>query len=273
MSNNRMIRKRKVAAPGFTLIELLVVIAIIAILAALLLPSLRRAREQGKVVKCMSNERQMAIATTSYTVSHDGYFPAIKLSGPDKIWWPALIKPYLGGSEDTFFCSVKLGNNPTHMNTYTVNGAFWIFWFEGAYGGRWGDKATRFEECNKPGNVVLFFENVQDLPHLSATHYHPDPLRVGGAHPGFSWQAPAMYHAGRHFFGGDAGNGFSYGNDNITFVDGHVASYSLKDYVKNMVGGYMYNYPFHSSNVGIQAPLPASGPPGPLGEFWFVPWW
>ena len=260
---------------GFTLIELLVVIAIIALLAALLLPSLRRAREQAKVVGCMSNEHQMAVATTTYTVDHDGLYPIInypELSGPNAMWWPALIKPYLG-SDDVFFCSVKLGNNPTRMNTYTVNGAFWIFWFEGAYHGIYGDKATRVYQCRKPNKVVLFFENVQDLPHLSATHYNPDPLRTGGAHPGFSWQAPALYHAGRHFFGGDAGNGMPYGNDNITFADGHVASYSLKDNVKNMVGGYMYNYPFHSSNVGLPTPLPVDGPPGPLGEFWFVPWW
>jgi prepilin-type N-terminal cleavage/methylation domain-containing protein len=53
-------------APAFTLIELLVVIAIIAILAALLLPSLALAKERGKRVTCMNNQRQLAMIWTLY---------------------------------------------------------------------------------------------------------------------------------------------------------------------------------------------------------------
>lgn len=66
-------QKRKAA--GFTLIELLVVIAIIAILAGMLLPALGRAKESGRRIQCVNNERQLGLSLRMYADDNDNYDP------------------------------------------------------------------------------------------------------------------------------------------------------------------------------------------------------
>lgn len=67
-----MNRKRQPIQRAFSLVELLVVIAIIAILAALLLSSVMRSKEQGQRVACLNNIRQLTLAWIMYADDHDG---------------------------------------------------------------------------------------------------------------------------------------------------------------------------------------------------------
>ncbi|MFZ2656597.1 MAG: prepilin-type N-terminal cleavage/methylation domain-containing protein [Victivallales bacterium] len=78
MNHNEGLSKR---TDSFTLIELLVVIAIIAILAAMLLPALKGAKDMSKRSVCTSNLKQIGLGMMSYIGDSDGFFPA-------KAHWP-----------------------------------------------------------------------------------------------------------------------------------------------------------------------------------------
>ena len=78
IANRRQVARREIqlfASPAFTLIELLVVIAIIAILAAMLLPALSRAKESGKRIACINNLHQLNLSGQIYKDDNQGVYP------------------------------------------------------------------------------------------------------------------------------------------------------------------------------------------------------
>ncbi len=82
---------------AFTLIELLVVIAIIGLLMAVVVPSLRKAKEHAKLVICKSNQRSIVQASASYSADHDNKLPPT-IQGNQNGWMtiPLRLKYYYG---------------------------------------------------------------------------------------------------------------------------------------------------------------------------------
>ncbi len=130
----------------FTLIELLVVIAIIAILAAMLLPALSRARDTARKSNCLGNEKQLITACLMYVDAND-VFPSLNnAKGYDFAGWRWQIAPYLGITvEDKrlvqaeAFAQAELGRGPFKCPAHVANADLFAAKpaLNGGYGYNW----------------------------------------------------------------------------------------------------------------------------------------
>ena len=164
---------------GFTLVELLVVISIIALLIAILLPSLSKARKQARRTVCASNMRSMGLAVHAYATANDGYLVTVGLAhggsvNEDTAWINTLKTEY--GSELVARCpsdksphwtmpptgTTELRRASYATNYYTVKpiaGA-------GPY-----DRLSLFR---RPSSTAYMVELAEKGQYAVADHVHPE---------------------------------------------------------------------------------------------------
>ena len=206
---------------GFTLIELLVVIAIIAILAAILFPVFAKAREKARQSSCLSNMKQMGLASMQYSQDFDEMLiPCTtgNATASNGLSWRCLLQPYMKNSQ-LLLCpsdSLKAALNAkgTQPHSYGLNTATNLhLYLTGTQNGSLGSLV-------KPAETIIFC----DLGHPDAATLALPPAQwVSQTSPGGSLGYTYMGPGG----GGWSSDGWFVwprhnGGTNCTFHDGHA---------------------------------------------------
>ncbi|MEI8198143.1 MAG: prepilin-type N-terminal cleavage/methylation domain-containing protein [Phycisphaerae bacterium] len=223
---------------GFTLIELLVVVAIIALLIALLLPALGRARGLSQIVRCGANERQIYMGFTYYASDYRGMYPvdygAVGVGPWPTIgffdWWVSYVMLYTKEatpadatkswqtttgiwrcpSSPRLYCSTGMTGNYAYNSELAYNFVSTI--------GTLGPP----QQWKKSDSLLMLVDAGGN-----------DPLNVGLG-PTVNWTSVQAGWGARY----NAGNWHNGGSYNAVFLDGHVATGNTLPADKQLPGEY-----------------------------------
>ena len=229
---------------GFTLIELLVVIAIISILAAILFPVFARARENARRASCMSNLKQMGLATMMYVQDYDEKYPrsltlpspATQLPPDGYYWvagdwfWPQLLYPYTKSTQVVMCPSAPVVPFNTSGKPVPFYGSYGANVMLFAY---YSSPVVSMASVQSPASTYMFMDGsivymapanvtvVHNITNPNGQYWYlpgtgpgsQDNLTKGGT----AWTTLGLGNMDKDF-----ASGRHFGGVNVTFADGHV---------------------------------------------------